>query len=215
MLTWIITGGVACGKSLCVRSLCRLLGSRAAHFDSDQCAAELLDLPESLSRLESHFGSSVLMPKPGVAGQFVVDRAWLRGEVFRDSANRRWLEGWMHPAILAALEKQRREEAGRGCEVFLAEVPLYYEIGACVPADLVVVVASSPSTQLRRLMEQRGLEEFTAKGVLQSQLPIADKVAHASVVFWNDGSTQALEAQISTLTSPFLDRGRSKQSSEL
>ena len=207
MQTWLITGGVACGKSAALSLLARNLGPEPP-FCCDRAAAALLEDPQMLDRLSRRFGASVL--QCGAEGRAVLDRIALRELVFGDPQARLWLEQQTHPLVLAALESARlRAASDPSQQVFLAEVPLYYEIGACVPADLVIVVASSPTVQIRRLMEQRGLNESTSHRILRSQLPIADKVAHADVVLWNDGIPQALEAQINTLLLPSATRGRS------
>lgn len=86
-----------------------------------------------------------------------------------------------------------------GKELFLAEVPLHYEIGETITADLVIVVAASRAMQVRRLMERRGLEEPIIEQILRSQWPIEAKVEKADVVIWNDGDEAALEAQVLTL----------------
>jgi dephospho-CoA kinase len=88
--------------------------------------------------------------------------------------------------------------------LFLAEVPLHYEIDSTVSADFVIVVASSRSVQVRRMMETRGLDEQTVHKFLEAQWPIEAKVERADAVIWNDGSLASLEAQVLTLASPLL-----------
>jgi dephospho-CoA kinase len=124
--------------------------------------------------------------------------------VLPEAGLRAELEAILHPHVLAALESSRSEALQAGVKVFLAEVPLHYEIGATVSADLVIVVASSPSVQVRRMMETRGLDEHTVQKFLQAQWPIEAKVERADAVIWNDGSLASLEAQVLTLASPLL-----------
>jgi dephospho-CoA kinase len=78
-------------------------------------------------------------------------------------------------------------------------VPLHYEIGGTVSADLIIVVAASPEVQKRRLMERRGLDESIIEQMLRAQWPIEAKVERADVVIWNEGDLSALEAQVLTL----------------
>ena len=133
-----------------------------------------------------------------------VNRQWLRDTVLPDPVLRRQLEGILHPPVLAALEIARRGAETAGVNLFLAEVPLHYEIGGTVSADLVIVVASSRSVQVRRMMETRGLDEQTVHKFLDAQWPIEAKVERADAVIWNDGSLASLEAQVLTLASPLL-----------
>jgi dephospho-CoA kinase len=119
--------------------------------------------------------------------------------VFIDPGLRSELEAILHPRVLVGLESQRAEMDASGKELFLAEVPLHYEIGETITADLVIVVAASRAMQVRRLMERRGLEEPIIEQILRSQWPIEAKVEKADVVIWNDGDEAALEAQVLTL----------------
>ncbi len=194
MKTWIVTGGVGCGKSAVLDLLQAQTG--AAVFSCDDEVRRLLDTPAVLAALEREFGPEAVAE---VAGVRRAHRAWLREQVFAGEGERARLEALLHPGVLAALEVARGRAEAAGCNLFLAEVPLYYEIGATVSADLVLVVASSRAVQVRRLMESRGLDEPIIEKMLRAQWPIEAKVDRADVVIWNDGCRAALEAQALTL----------------
>jgi dephospho-CoA kinase len=194
MKTWIVTGGVGCGKSAVLDLLQRQAG--AALFSCDEEVRRLLDTPSVLAALEREFGPEAVHEGPDGRR---ADRAWLRARVFAGDGERARLEALLHPAVLAALEAARSRAGAAGCNLFLAEVPLHYEIGASVSADLVLVVASSRTVQVRRLMESRGLDEPIIEKMLRAQWPIEAKVDRADVVIWNDGCRAALEAQALTL----------------
>ncbi|WP_395737727.1 dephospho-CoA kinase [Prosthecobacter sp.] len=198
MKSWVITGGAGCGKSSLVNLLIQQLSPQVRHFSADQAVGEILKMPATVSALVAAFGSKAL------AGPGEVNRAWLREVVLPDEAMRKKLEGLLHPQVLVALEAARRDAEKAGVNLFLAEVPLHYEIGGTVSADLVIVVASSRSVQVRRMMETRGLDEQTVHKFLDAQWPIEAKVDRADAVIWNDGSLASLEAQVLTLASPLL-----------
>lgn len=197
MKTWVITGGVACGKSQAGELLKSTLGTSASWFSSDREVQRLLDQPDIVQSLTSLFG-----PQSTVAGEggLRANRDWLRTAVFGDAHVRQRLEDLLHPRVLASLESERSRLAAEGSgNLFLAEVPLHYEIGAAVSADLVIVVAASRAVQVRRLMDRRGLDESIIEQMLRAQWPIDAKVERADVVIWNDGDLAALEAQVLTL----------------
>lgn len=194
MKTWIVTGGVGCGKSAVLDLLQAQAG--AAVFSCDDEVRRLLDTPPVLAALEREFGPEAVVAGPG-GGR--ADRAWLRAHVFAGVEPRARLEALLHPGVLASLAAARGRACEAGCNLFLAEVPLYYEIDATVSADLVLVVASSHAVQVRRLMESRGLDEPIIEKMLRAQWPIEAKVDRADVVIWNDGCRAALEAQALTL----------------
>ncbi|MDZ4289992.1 MAG: dephospho-CoA kinase [Prosthecobacter sp.] len=197
MQTWIITGGVACGKS----SVCDALKAHGKgsvqYFSSDQQVQRLLDVPEIMDRLTETFGSEAVA---GAGKDRRTDRDWLRRKIFADAGARRRLEEILHPGVLQALEAARnRARMDTPSNLFLAEVPLHYEIGSTVSADLVIVVAASQTVQVRRLMERRGLDESIIEQMLRAQWPIEAKVERADVVIWNDGDPAALDLQVLTL----------------
>jgi dephospho-CoA kinase len=167
-------------------------------FSADLMVAEVMKRESTIQGLLAAFGTRAL----GHAGE--INRAWLRDVVLPDAVLRAKLEGLLHPPVLAALETARGEAEKAGVNLFLAEVPLHYEIGSTVSADFVIVVASSRSVQVRRMMETRGLDEQTVHKFLEAQWPIEAKVERADAVIWNDGSLASLEAQVLTLASPLL-----------
>lgn len=198
MKSWVITGGAGCGKSTVTKLLAQQFSEAVVLFSADEAVAEALKSTGTLKRLTGVFGSQVLSTSGGA------NRQWLREVVLPNPESRKKLEAVLHPAVLEALEAAREEARGRGANLFLAEVPLHYEIGGTVSADLVIVVASSRSIQVRRMMETRGLDEQTVHKFLEAQWPIEAKVERADAVIWNDGALASLEAQVLTLASPLL-----------
>ena len=196
MKNWLLTGGVGCGKTSVGRILAAQTVGKIASFSADYEVSSLLTESEVIERITKKFGDDVLAYSDGVRG---LDKYLLRQRVFVDPGLRSELEAILHPRVLARLESQRAEMDASGKELFLAEVPLHYEIGETVTADLVIVVAASRAMQVRRLMERRGLEEPIIEQILRSQWPIEAKVEKADVVIWNDGDEAALEAQVLTL----------------
>lgn len=197
MKSWIITGGIGCGKSsVCELMSKHLLGDASSLFSADLEVQALFDKPEILAELHQSFGPEVMTQ---AEGKEVVNRRWLRELAFNDPKKKTTLEGILHPAVLESLERARENQEKAGANLFLAEVPLHYEIGATVSADLIIVVAASPEVQKRRLMERRGLDESIIEQMLRAQWPIEAKVERADVVIWNDGDRNALEAQVLTL----------------
>lgn len=198
MKSWIITGGIACGKSSIMRVFEQQISTFIHSFSADAEAQRLLDLPEILEALHHLFGSDAVIRND--VGLNTADRAWLRGRIFSNPEAKSALERLLHPRVLSEYERCRSSAETSGAELFLAEVPLHYEIESTVTADLIIVVASSSAMQVRRLMERRNLEMPIIEQMLRSQWPIEAKVERADVVIWNDGDIAALDAQLLTLT---------------
>lgn len=190
---WIVTGGIGTGKSTFCEVLLRLAGERMLGFSADQVVHAAYEQRSVRERLGLELGMASQPDLPGA--EF---RKLVRAEVARNSTKRAIVESVLHPMVREA-QLSAKEAAGRGGKVLLAEIPLYYETGAAVSADRVIVVAASQVTQLLRLQSSRSLDSRTAEDMLKMQLPLESKIERADVVIWNDGSDGALEGQAALL----------------
>jgi len=183
-----LTGGIASGKST-VAARFRALG--VPIVDADQLAREVVEPgSDGLSEIVHTFGPDVL------DGQGALDRKKLGAIVFDDPEARKKLERITHPRI-AALSMQRMAQlATSGAPYGLYEAALLVENGAHRAMNGLVVVACTPETQLARVMSRDGLDEDAAKARLAAQMPLADKLAAATWVIWNDSDLETLEARV-------------------
>jgi dephospho-CoA kinase len=74
-------------------------------------------------------------------------------------------------------------------------IPLLFECALEPAFSAVWCVGASRRTQVRRLAA-RGLTEVEAAQRLNSQWPVADKMARAHVAFWGEGTPATLLAQL-------------------
>lgn len=189
MKVWIVTGGVASGKS----QFCTLLAGAAASavvFDSDGAVHELLEDADVARQVGDAFG-------PGVFdAASKVSRSALRALVFGNEENRKRLEAILHPGVYRALASLKaRLEQERNTQLLIAEVPLFYEAAAEFPADLVIVVATEATMQQQRLTGPRNLDPDTAERIRSAQWPLSRKLELADIVVWNEGSLSLLSLQ--------------------
>ncbi len=192
MKTWVVTGGAGSGKSLFCRILADLEPGVRLFF-SDEAVHEILADPVTGSELARMFGNSIL----NEAG--VVDRAKMRAMVFASKRARQRLEKFTHPRVFQKYKKAQEAAQAAGAQLFVAEIPLYYEVKAAVPTDQVILVAAREASQIKRLAETRGLDEGGASRILSAQLPLEQKIDLAPVVVWNEGSQEMLQAQAQLL----------------
>lgn len=189
----IVTGGIGTGKS----HVCRMLvefGKGWCGFSSDESVARAYQDPEVQARVNEAFGLEIC-----TAGLTSDQRSILRRRITASPEERAQLESILHPWVFQDLRRLHVECESAGSKVLVAEVPLYYETGAAVSADCILVVAASKASQIERLQTGRGLSEPVIKGMLGIQMPIESKMARADVVIWNDGSLGALERQVRLL----------------
>lgn len=168
----------------------------AASYNSDSEVGELLQEPGIVRRIASI---------PGAPGNLLTEsgelnRKVLRKVSFENSEFRGRLERVLHPLVLERAASFA-ESLPESVQVLIWEVPLLYEVDFPIPRDMDLVVAASTETQLDRISTDRGLDRSLGKKIIESQLPIDEKVARGDVVIWNDGDMSALQAQIEHLVS--------------
>jgi len=192
----VVTGGVGCGKS----SVCAAIrgfvgGEHCVSFSADAVVAEAYHSP----LLRSRIARAVELTESSETMATDAFRRLVRGAVLSSAHKRKRLEGVLHPLVWEALRHIRAKSLSDGVKVLVAEIPLYYETGEPVLADTVVVVAASWVTQLHRLLSRRSLDQKTAEAMLSLQMTLEEKIERSDVVIWNDGSGDALNAQVWTL----------------
>ncbi len=185
-----LTGGIASGKSTVCR-LFRELMPDVLIFDSDETVRNLLDHDtEVAGAISGIFGSGAL------DGAGKVNRDFLRGEVFGNSAARLKLEGILHPRVRKECLALLEHGASNGAAIFVADIPLFFETGFDFGQDEVIAVACSRQSQIERLKARNGFDDPMIESMLGAQLPGEEKIRRADVVFWNEGPPEVLEAQV-------------------
>ena len=181
-----ITGGISTGKSTFCKCLREILPN-AKFSDADRAAHELVDLAEVRQELKREFGDEVFS-----AGS--LNREKLRAIVFEDAARKTALEKILHPRI----RQQWSAEANKhrqSPDFFFADIPLLYETSGETLCDRVVVVACSPDIQLSSFLERSKLNRSSAIEMINSQMPLEEKMKRADHVVWNNDERNALAEQ--------------------
>ena len=187
-----ITGGISTGKSTFSRCLQKLTGARL--FDADQAARRLTDEDGEVQRLlRESFGIEIFSANGDL------NRAALRAIVFADSEKKRALEQILHPRIRQQWSTAAEESRQSG-QLFLADIPLLYETQGEFLCDRVVVVACSQEIQQQRLISRAHLTPSVALAMIDSQMPLSEKILRADHVVWNNGPVAMLDAQARMLT---------------
>lgn len=200
-----LTGGIASGKST---AAARLVEHGAELVDADAIAREVL-LPDTPAwrKVVEHFGAGVL----DEAG--FVDRPALGRIVFGDPRQLAVLNGITHPRVAEAIAT-RMELLVAYDGVVILDVPLLVEADVERAYEAVVVVAAHPETQLRRLVELRGMAEHDARERIAAQAPLDEKLARATHVIWNEGTTDDLRARVDEVAAELTAAARAKAARE-
>ena len=183
-----ITGGISTGKSAFCDCL-REIVPAAKFFDADQAVHELVELdPDVKKELVAEFGQEIFSRDGGLK------RERLRAIVFRNAARNSALEQILHPRIRRQWSAEAQVHR-QSPDFFFADIPLLYETGGETLCDRVVVVACSLSIQLARLLKRKGITRSAAEEMIESQMPLEEKITWANHVVWNNGERSVLAEQ--------------------
>jgi dephospho-CoA kinase len=187
MLRVALTGGIATGKSYCLRHFSQL---GVPVVDADRLARDAVTPGSTgLRAVVERFGSEVL------AADGSLDRAVLGRIVFGDQRARAALEAIVHPEVYRHI-REWFANLPAGARVAMADIPLVFETGHNHDFDAVVVAACQPDEQVRRVMARDGLPERDARARLAAQWPIEEKVKRASHVIWTDKGFAETDRQV-------------------
>jgi dephospho-CoA kinase len=183
-----LTGGLGSGKSTVAAMLAE---HGAVVIDADAIALEVVRAgTPGFDAVVARFGSDVV----GTDGE--LDRARLAEIVFADDAARRALNEIVHPLVG---ERSAQLMAGLPDDAIVVyDVPLLTENDLAGDFDVVVVVEADVAVRLGRLAA-RGLPSAQAKARIAVQASDEQRRAIADEVLRNDGSAEALAAQVDAL----------------
>jgi len=189
MLVVGLTGGIGSGKT----TVARLLAAMGATvIDADELARKVV-APGSpgFEDVVARFGPGVVGPARSL------NRRALADVVFADPVALGDLNAIVHPAVRSEIDGRLRALRGADEEgVVVLEIPLLVESGRSYGATSVIVVDCPEDVALRRLVEERGMDEDDARRRMAAQLSRADRLAAADVVIDNSGPREALDHQV-------------------
>jgi len=186
-----LTGGIASGKSA-VGALLRDMGFRV--LDADSLAHKLMEPGQPAhDEILKEFGEGVA----DAGGR--IDRAKLASIVFAEPAKLARLNAIIHPRVEELVFRQFDEWQRNGVrEVVFVEAALLVEAGMDKKLDGLVVAFCAPEQQLARL-RARGMSEVEAKRRIAAQLPVREKLRHATESIDCSGTLEGTRAQVRTL----------------
>lgn len=190
-----LTGGIGAGKS----TVSAMLAERGAVIvDADQIARDLQS-PGSpvLDSMAERFGEHIILDDGSL------DRAAVAAIVFNDEAALKDLNGIVHPAMQSEIQRQIDEQRSTD-RVVVLDFPLLGEnprkgLAATIVVDIPVDVA------VRRLVDQRGMDEDDARARINSQISRDERLATATHVIDNGGDRESLTAQVDDLWQQLLE----------
>jgi len=186
-----LTGGIASGKSA-VAAMLREMGFCV--LEADIVAHKLLEpVQEAHDEVLREFGSDL----EGPDGK--IDRAKLGALVFADPTKLAKLNRIIHPRVeQIVLQKFCEWERNGVRDAAFVEAALLVEAGLADKLDGLVVAVCSPEQQLERL-RARGMSEIEAKRRMAAQMPVEEKLRHATETIDCSGTLEETRAQVRAL----------------
>jgi dephospho-CoA kinase len=186
-----LTGGIGSGKS----TAAALFRERGVPIvDADALAREAVAPGgPGLAEVKAAFGPQIVLPDGSL------DRKALGALVFSDADARRRLNAITHPIVRRLSQERFRELDEQGIKLAGYDVPLLFEVGLDAVLRPIVVVTAREATQVERILARDGISEAEARERIAAQLPLGDKQKRADYVLYNNGTLEALAAQVDAL----------------
>lgn len=186
-----LTGNIAAGKG----EVAKLLTAKGCVvIDADAVAHDLYRLrPDLVGDIARHFanaGGPSLLTETGE-----LNRKILGDLVFANPEALATLNALVRPALHAELEKRITEATSQGHDVVL-DAALIIEWGWVSSFNALWLVGCSEDLRIERLQRRNHLTLEQARRRVAGQMPEADKRLYADVVLMNEGSREALAAQV-------------------
>ncbi|MBD1916204.1 MULTISPECIES: dephospho-CoA kinase [Cyanophyceae] len=182
-----LTGGIATGKSTVSDYLARV--HHLPVLDADIYARQAVEPGSAvLGAIAARYGASLFHPDG------TLNRGKLGEIVFSQPAEKVWLEQQIHPVVRQCFGAAMAELSE--APVVVQVIPLLFEANLADQVSEIWVVTCPLERQRQRLMERNGLTAEQATARIQSQMPLADKVALADVVIDNATDLPALFRQV-------------------
>jgi dephospho-CoA kinase len=180
-----LTGGLATGKS----TVARLLAAQGIPvFDADAAVHDLYEPGRAgATAVAELFGESALDAEGGVV------RATLSEMVLGNTSARLRLESAIHPLVREAVSEWLESISDRS--VAVVEATLLAETGSYRDYDVLMVVWCEQHQQLQRALA-RGVPAERARGLINAQLPLAEKNALADILVDNRGDLEDLGNEV-------------------
>ena len=193
-----ITGGIGSGKTTATEFL---ESQGALVLDADmESRALTAENGEALLPILETFGEGVFFEDG------TLNRRALAEIIFSDEAQRHALEGILHPMVQHRIMQKIRQAGQDGVPFLFLSVPLLFETGMDALCDETWCLSLDEDKQVERVMERDSLSRAEALARIESQMPLAEKEARATVVIRTNRSIDATRAELNALLRDLVKR---------
>lgn len=195
-----LTGGIGSGKTT-VSDIFETLGIEVV--DADIKAREVVAIgSKALTQIHQRFGDTII-EKNGE-----LNRKALREIIFKNNAEKAWLNSLMHPLIRESIVNSLNQ--AKSAYVILS-APLLFENGLEKLVDSTLVVDVEESVQLARTSQRDGVDQLQVKAIIDSQIDRKKRLSLAHDVIDNSSSDlDALKEKVKTLHTKYLNKSKNR-----
>jgi dephospho-CoA kinase len=192
--TVALTGGIGSGKSV-ITNFFRVFG--VAIIDTDIISRELVSIGSpALRSIALRYGKCILTT------QNTLDRSKLREIIFQNSTEREWLNHLLHPLIYEKVQLAKLQT--RDVPYLLIVVPLLIESGLDYRTNRILVVDTSESLQLERILWRDKAKPQQVKDILSTQVSREKRINIADDIISNIDSLESLSVRVLKLHNKYL-----------
>lgn len=184
-----LTGNIASGKTE-VAKIFEELGAKI--IDADEIAREVVEPGEpAWQEVLDEFGRDILNSDGSI------NRKKLGEIIFNDDEKREQLNRITHPRIMNKIKETIDTYKKENVKLVVIEAALIVEKrGLLKVIDELIVVSAEEETQIGRIMTRDGLQKEEAISRIVAQMPISEKVKHATYIIDNSGTLGETRKQV-------------------
>jgi len=187
MITFGLTGGIACGKSRITKLL---KANDIPMVDADEVARQLVHIGTvGHIKLFNTFGPQYF------SYDGYLDRKKMANLIFFNKEARKTLDSIMFPLIRKEVDSQIEKFHNAGNKIVGFDSALIVESGDAERYRPLIVVHCAPETQIARMMRRNLLTHDEAVARLGSQLPREEKIKVADFVIDSSGTVEETAKQ--------------------
>jgi dephospho-CoA kinase len=181
-----LTGGIATGKSTVANYLAQ--NHKLPILDADIYARDAVAVGSPiLAQIAQRYSQDILLE----GGE--LNRTKLGEIIFTNESERLWVESLIHPYVKQRFYKEIILSSNR---ILVLVIPLLFEVEMTNLTTEIWVVSCSEPQQIERLRQRNNLTLEQAQARINSQMPLAEKIARADVVLDNSHSLDMLLKQV-------------------
>ena len=183
-----LTGGIGSGKSVAAENF-KELGIKI--INADEIGKDILATEQTvISKIVEYFGDDITTENN-------LDRNKIREIIFSDENQKQWLENLLHPLIkekiLQIVEDYKATAKAKYC---ILEAAILIESDFHKLVDKIIVIDCEEQQQISRVVKRNILSKPEIKKIMQAQLKRKQRLKHADVIIFNDGSLSNLKSQV-------------------